>query len=481
VVIRLPPHAAVPTEPAPVEHVSSPPVHRARVAVLLMGLLLLGAFGAPARAAGPVVLEYFWAEGCPYCAQQAIFLDDLEQRFGDDLVVERYEVSGDPAARDRWVDELAARGQQASGVPTTILGDQVWVGFDERAGQSILQAVEVEVAAVQPTDDPDPPDDDGNELGPPAPEAGATTIDLPLVGEVKLAGRSAIGTTALIALVDGFNPCSLWVLTVLLAMVVNAGASRGRVALVGGTFLTVTGLIYGAFIAGVFSVLGFVEHLSAIRIAVAILALVIGAINVKDYVAFKRGPSLTIPDRFKPRIYRAGRAVRDPSRSLPAVVGVTAAMAVGIALVELPCTAGFPVIWTGIMRSQEVAGVEFAALLALYLLIYVLDELVLFAVVVTTLRIGRFQETHGRVLKLVGGAVMLALGVVLILAPELMDSLAGAALVVLGSIGLAVLIAVVHRMSGGEAGHQRTEPGGAHGRDDGSERSRARQGAGRRR
>jgi thiol-disulfide isomerase/thioredoxin len=469
-----------------VEHVSSPPVRRARVPILLMGLLLLlGAFGSPARADGPVVLEYFWAEGCPYCAQQAVFLDDLERQIGDDLVVERYEVSGDPAARDRWVEELAARGQQASGVPTTILGSQVWVGFDERTGQSIRQAVEAEVAALDPADDPDNAVDDANALGPPAPEADTTAINIPLIGEVGLSGRSAIGTTALIALVDGFNPCSLWVLTVLLAMVINAGASRGRVALVGGTFLTVTGLLYGAFIAGVFSVLGFVEHLSAIRVAVAILALVIGAINVKDYVAFKRGPSLTIPDRFKPRIYRAGRAIRDPSRSLPAVVGVTAAMAAGIALVELPCTAGFPVIWTGIMRTQGVAGVEFAALLGLYLLIYVLDELVLFAVVVATLRIGRFQETHGRVLKLVGGSVMLALGVVLILAPELMDSLAGATLVVLGSIGVAVAIAAIHRMVGGNGdsgGSEAQEQASAAARDgDGSTPSEPHTRSGRRR
>jgi hypothetical protein len=170
-----------------------------------------------------------------------------------------------------------------------------------------------------------------------------------------------------------------------------------------------------------------------------------GVINVKDYVAYKRGVSLTIPDRFKPRIYRAGRAVRDPGRSLPAVLGLTVVMAAGISLVELPCTAGFPVIWTGVLHTLGVEGAEFAMLLALYLGIYVLDELLIFGLALVTLRVTRLQEQGGRVLKLVGGAVMLALGLVLLIAPELMASLGGSLAVVGGAVVLALAVAGVHR------------------------------------
>jgi cytochrome c biogenesis protein CcdA len=418
---------------------------------LLLALAVTLTVLAPARAAASVTLLYFGSDTCPYCAQMSLFLDDLEAEYGDELRIERFEVSGDLAARQRWVDELAARGQQANGVPTAILGDLVWIGFNERVAAEVEAAVVAAIAAeaeptpppVDPTTGPDPPDVvPGLDVGI---DADATALDLPAVGEVSLGGRSPVGATALIALVDGFNPCSLWVLTVLLAMVLNAGATRTRVAAVGGTFLLVTGLLYGAFIAGVFTILGFVEHLDGIRLAVAAIALVVGLVNVKDYVAYKRGFSFTIPDRFKPRIYRGGRAIRDLQRPLPVVLGITVLMATGIALVELPCTAGFPVIWTGIMRTQGVEGLEFVALLGLYLLIYVLDELLLFGVVVATLQVSRFQETHGRVLKLIGGAVMIALGIVLVAAPELMESLGGAIVVVLGSVLLALVIAGLHR------------------------------------
>jgi thiol-disulfide isomerase/thioredoxin len=415
---------------------------------LLLAVLTAGLLALPARAAEPVTLLFFGTETCPYCQQMELYLDDLEGRYGDAVQVERYEVANDPAARDRWVQEMAARGQEASGVPTTMLGETVWVGFSEQVAVEVDAAVAAAIETAEAGEASEPVDE--TPVGPDPPPAvddagGDTVIDVPLLGEVDAAARSALGATVLIALIDGFNPCSLWVLTVLLAMVLNAGATRGRVALVGGTFLTVTGLIYGLFIAGVFTVLGFIEHLDAIRIAIAAIALFVGAVNVKDYVAYKRGLSFTIPDRFKPRIYRGGRAVRDLDRPLPAVLGTTIAMAAGIALVELPCTAGFPVIWSGIMRTQGVEGAAFGGLLGLYLLLYVLDELVLFAIVVATLKIGRFEERHGRLLKLLAGTVMLSLGVVLLVAPTAMENLLAATGVIVGSVVLALVIDWVNR------------------------------------
>ncbi|MCC5947251.1 MAG: glutaredoxin family protein [Nitriliruptoraceae bacterium] len=375
-------------------------------------------------AADPVTVLYFGADGCPYCALMEEDLDALEARHPGAFEVERFEVGGDEAARDRWVAELTLRGHEASGVPTLVIGDEVVVGYDP----AIVDAL----AAMLPSQTAPPP----GALDPPS----SGVLRLPAIGQVDPGERSAIGATVLIALVDGFNPCSLWVLSVLLAMVLHAGVSRARVALIGGVFLTVTGLLYGAFIAGVFSVLGFIEHLGAIRVGVAVVALTVGLINVKDYLWFKRGVSLTIPDRFKPRIYRTSRSIRRSDRSLPAVLGTTVAMAAGIALVELPCTAGFPVVWSGIMHQQGVEGAEFVGLLALYLGIYVFDELVLFLAVVATLRIARFQERHGRLLKLLSGAVMLSLGVVLLSAPNLMEDPLAAAAVVLGSVLAAVLV-----------------------------------------
>jgi cytochrome c biogenesis protein CcdA len=180
-------------------------------------------------------------------------------------------------------------------------------------------------------------------------------------------------------------------------------------------------------------------------VGVAVVALVVGLVHVKDYAVGGRGFSFSIPDRAKPRIYRGGRAIRDPGRPLPGVLATTVVLAAGIALVELPCTAGFPVVWSGVMRTQGVEGPAVAALLGLYLLVYVLDELLLFAVVLVTLRVTRFQERHGRLLKLLAGVVLVAIGGVLLVAPALMEDPFGAVLVLAAAVLVAVVIDRVAR------------------------------------
>jgi thiol-disulfide isomerase/thioredoxin len=412
---------------------------------------------------GPVVVRYFYGDGCPHCARQALELDEWERRF--DVEIHRYEVWNDDGNRALFQQLAAAYGVEASGVPATFIGDRVWIGFDEATAQQMratVGACEVQgcpdpLAVLDPDPAPDPPDAPDAATpgvqpeGPPGPDASGpggdgtgdedgSVLTVPLLGTVDAEAMGLLPATALIAFVDGFNPCSLWVLSVLLAMLLRTG-SRRRIAIVGGAFLATTAAVYGLFIAGVFSAMSYVGYLDGIRWAVALLALTFAAVNIKDYFAFKRGFSFTIPDRFKPRIYRGGRGLLDPERSLPAVTGAAVLMALGIALVELPCTAGFPVVWSGLLADAGVGGGEFGGLLSVYLLIYLLDEVLLFAAVVVTLRVTRFQEQHGQVLKLVGGMVMLALGVVMLVRPAIMNGLPGTVAVF---VAAAVLTLVVH-------------------------------------
>ncbi|MFO7779797.1 MAG: hypothetical protein R6V28_15720 [Nitriliruptoraceae bacterium] len=404
---------------------------------------------------GRIELLFFGSATCPYCRQMEGYLDELEATFSPPLEVARHEVSDDPAARERWETELRARGHTPSGVPTAILGDRVWIGFDENVARDLTRAVATLVAAA-----PDGAGSDIEDDQPPAPDAGQvseptdTSLSLPVIGEVGLEGRSALGITVLIALVDGFNPCSLWVLAILLAMVLNAGATRRRIIVVGTTFLAVTAAIYGAFIVGVFTVVDLLSGVTAIAWVVGAIALLVGAVNIKDYFAYKQGLSFTIPDRYKPRIYRGGRQIRDGERPLPAVLLTTVVLAAGVAVVELPCTMGFPVIWTGSLQTLGIGrDAEFAGLLGLYLLVYVGLELVLFGIVVATMQVTRLEERHGRALKLIGGSLMVVLGVAMIWFQTLLDDLTGLLVLTVSAAGLAGVLVLVNRVrTGGRGG-----------------------------
>jgi hypothetical protein len=138
--------------------------------------------------------------------------------------------------------------------------------------------------------------------------------------------------------------------------------------------------------------------------------------------------------------------------STPALIGATIAMAAGISLVELPCTAGFPVVWSGILAERGIGGATFVGLLTVYVMVYLAIELTIFAVAIIGMKLGRMGEHHGRVLKLMGGAVMVALASALALRPELMDDIATSAVLFGTAVGLTALVAWVHHLAEARSG-----------------------------
>ena len=94
---------------------------------------------APADTAEAPVLEYYGTDTCPFCREMQPFLDALEDEYPG-LVVARYDVSN-AANAERWEQEMTARGERAQGVPTAILGDEVWVGFNDQIATDIETTV----------------------------------------------------------------------------------------------------------------------------------------------------------------------------------------------------------------------------------------------------------------------------------------------------------------------------------------------------
>lgn len=418
----------------------------------------------------------FWMDGCPHCHEVINnVLPPLQKKYGDKLNIHLTEVKS-----QQDVDQLYQLGaalnvpKQNVGVPFLVIGDKVLVGSAQIPGE-LPGLIEQHLAAggvdypnlpgmadLLPTDAPRSTTAQPQitatatpaavaqasaPAAPAQPQAPAPEqhlLDLPVVGQVDLDRYSLAISTAIIGVVDGFNPCSLWVISLLLALVINTG-SRKKTLAVGLTYLLVAAGLYGLIILGLFSVFAFVGYALWIRIAVALVALIMAAVNIKDYFWFKAGVSLTISDEHKPGIYRDIRNILSPGKSGLALVGATAAMAGGITLIEMPCTAGLPILWTKLIAAHNVSALEFGLLLGLYLLLFMIDELAVFLSAVITLRASRLEEKEGRMLKLVGGTVMLVLAGVLLVDPMLMDSLRNSLMVFGAAFGVSALVLVVHR------------------------------------
>jgi thiol-disulfide isomerase/thioredoxin len=441
----------------------------------------------------PVYIYLFWGEGCPHCAKAKPYFENLAATYPE-IQLRTYEVYY--VAENQELFSLMAEkyGLEQLAVPTVFLGPYILQGYSEEYNAEIEKVIiqcihdgcadlglgvintppiTIPTATVTLPVLPSPipliektpvpttvgitqttiPD---KEITPvPTMIAGFPTespgsidqthnFEIPLLGSVNLETKSSFVSTILIALVDGFNPCSLWVLTMLLALTLHTG-SRKKVFIIGIVFLTVTAGIYALFITGLFSILKITSAMSWIRILVALIALFFALVNIKDYFWYKEGISFTIADDKKSGIFKKMRAVMDASQSFTGLIGATIALAVGVSIVEFSCTAGFPVIWTNILTAQKISGISFVLLLVIYMVIYQLDEMIIFFSSVATLKASRIEEKHGRVLKLISGMLMLTLSIIMLINPALLNNLTRS-LMVFGFTFLATLvILLVHR------------------------------------
>ena len=243
---------------------------------------------------------------------------------------------------------------------------------------------------------------------------------MPFVGPVDAKALSLPVLTLVLAGMDAFNPCAFFVLLFLLSLLVHA-KSRTRMAIVGGTFVLFSGLVYFVFMAAWLNVFLIAGELRVITFIAGLIALTVAALNIKDYFWFKAGPSLSIPDAAKPGLFKRMREVVASGSMGPMLVS-TVLLAIVANSYELLCTAGFPMVYTRALTLADLETWQYYAWLAAYNVIYVLPLLAIVTVFTKTMGARKLSESEGRLLKLISGFMMLGFGLVLLIAPNMLTN-----------------------------------------------------------
>lgn len=395
--------------------------HRLFVLALILTALvfpLRSAAVEPAREQPEI--EVFVRQGCPHCTEAKRFLEDL-QRDRPTLRIVIRDIGEDPTAL-RQLQELAARhGVQALGVPAFHLRGSLIVGYAN------AESTGARIAAL--LDQPPSERTEGRAQGACRPATDSSCIDTahpplhpPDSIETRWLGRLSAGElglplfTIIVGLLDGFNPCAMWVLLFLLSLLVNL-RDRLKMALIAGTFVAVSGLIYFAFMTAWLNIFLLIGLSRPLQIGLAGIALLLGAVNVKDFFALHRGISLSIPESAKPGLYVHIRRILQADNLAGALAGIVV-LAGFVNLVELLCTAGFPALYTQILTLQQMPSWKYYGYLGLYNLAYIFDDSLMVTIAVVTLSREKLQERAGRWLKLTSGLVMACLGAILLLHPK---------------------------------------------------------------
>jgi thiol-disulfide isomerase/thioredoxin len=425
---------------------------------LLLGASVAGAdpdpksdefwYGAAADGTPTVRLYYFYSPTCPHCQAAAPYIDELKARWPW-LEVRKYSVKDDRANAKFYYETALSLGTKALSVPGFVFCRQVLIGYDtaETTGAEIAQALEachqrrlnegIHTMSATP--------EASGAGGPEAPqtpvsdEQAGTKVNLPFVGMVDVKAFSLPVLTVVLAGMDAFNPCAFFVLLFLLSLLVHA-KSRTRMAIVGGTFVLFSGLVYFVFMAAWLNVFLIAGELRVITVIAGLVALTVAALNIKDFFWFKEGPSLSIPESAKPGLFKRMRGIVATGNLGPMLVS-TVLLAIVANSYELLCTAGFPMVYTRVLTLAQLETWQYYAWLAVYNVIYVIPLLAIVFVFVKTMGARKLSESEGRILKLVSGFMMLGFGLMLLAAPQWLTNPLASILVLVVAVGTALVAA----------------------------------------
>jgi len=382
-------------------------------------LSLISNFVLAENASDKVNVYFFWAEGCPHCANEKPFLESLKQKYSN-LEVHSLEVTKSKENADLLVRVGRELNVDVSGVPFTVVGKQYFIGwYDEKTtGKSIEEAVQCALKNACPdivgslTTSVTPSLQPKSEIT--APEK----ITLPLLGEIETKNISLPIFTVIIGALDGFNPCAMWVLLFLISMLLHM-KDRKRMWILGITFLVASAFVYFLFMAAWLNLILFIGFIFWVRLLIALVALAGGIYNLREYFINKDSGCKVVGEEKRQKVFERVKRITHEQKFWLALVGIVI-LAASVNLVELICSAGLPVLFTQVLALNNLAVWQYYSYMLIYIFFFMLDDLIVFFIAMITLQLTGITTKYTRFSHLIGGIIMLIVGILLILKPELL-------------------------------------------------------------
>jgi len=361
---------------------------------ILLIAIFLGALAFPSLAVAreTPTLHFFWIDGCPFCEQQKIFLQELKKEYPT-LQVRDYSIP-DPI-NEQILQEMINLHPEAKRylgiVPITFLGDSFFLGFDSEVEKQIRDRVAFHHGETATVSEPE-----------------NRTFDVPLIGVINIENWSLGALAVIIGAVDGFNVCSLGALILILSLVL-AFKSRKLTLVLGGSFILITVVVYGVLMFVWHQLfLVFSPYLFLMRVIIGTIALLGGLYLARQlFNSWKRGPVCETQENKIVRIARTKleEVFQKKGGLLPLLTAIVL-FALVITIVEFPCTAVFPLIFTGILAGANLSTMAALPYILIYLFVYMLDELIIFLIAVLTRNIWIASPKFMNVLSIIGATLL---------------------------------------------------------------------------
>lgn len=391
-------------------------------------------------------IHLFYGNGCPHCAAEEEFLSDyLKDR--TDVKLYKYEI---------WYDshnqELLSKVQKEmgttnkNGVPFTVIGKKTIVGYadgvtDEQIKDAInyylnndyrdyageitgkVKKAEVKEDTIKDESKTEDKKENKIEKADDTKDSDQTdeNVTVPVLGKINAKKVSLPILAVVLGFVDGFNPCAMWILIFLITMLFNM-KDRKKMWILGLTFILTSGIVYLMFMLAWLNLATFISKIAFIRLLIAVIALVVGLINVYKYIDSlkKKDEGCDVVDKKdRKKIMEKIISITHEKKFIIALLGIMV-LAASVNIIELMCSIGIPLLFTQILAMNNLSTFSYMIYMFIYIFFFLIDDIVIFVISMVTLKVTGLSTKYTKYSYLIGGIIMLIIGLLLIIKPELL-------------------------------------------------------------
>ena len=369
-----------------------------------------------------IKLYFFYGDGCPHCAEEeSSLLPEIED--DSDVEIIKYEVwynKDNSKLLNKVMEAFDSRG----GVPFNVIGDTTIIGYSEANKNKILRAIDYyknnpdkyndTVELIKNDKEVDIDDSFTKEEKESDDKA---TINVPIIGEFNVKNISLTSAAILIGLVDGFNPCAMWVLLFLLTTLIGL-KNKKRMVLLGSIFLLTSGLVYFIIMFSWLNIVVSVTTSIIFRFLIGIFAIGAGIYNLYNFNKERKKDDGCVVVNKKERksiLTRIKKFTKEKSLIL-AILGIIT-LAISVNIVELLCSAGLPLVFSELLAINNITGLKAILYDLIYVFFFMLDDFIIFIIAIKTMDVVGISTKYNKYSHLIGGIIMLLLGLLLIFKP----------------------------------------------------------------
>ncbi len=344
-----------------------------------------------------VNIYLFYSYTCPHCHDEIEYFKQLENKYKDKINIYKYEVIKDKNNLKMMNATKELFQVSSTGVPFTVIGKEYILGFNETTKDEFTSIID-------------------NYLEEKTNENNISEKTIPILGKIDAKKTSLTLVGIILGFIDGFNPCAMWILLLLINMTLTM-KNKKKMMSIGLTFIFTSGIIYFLSMLGISYILD-LTMVNIVRDVIAIFAIILGIYNLHVYIKTRKDTGCHVVDKKKRKgIIKKINEIMSKKSTLLAIIG-TIILASSVNLIELACSLGFPTIYLELLTINNIHGITKIIYLLIYIFFYLIDDLVVFLIAVFTLKSKGISTRYNKFVNLVGGILMIIMGLLLIFKPD---------------------------------------------------------------